>query len=163
MTVCQRSIGLIPDDANQDLERTAKAAAPARDDLVVYFPLRRSHLGQTDLSYPTTGRSAPVPRLGTLIRMGTTHLDFSLRIGATGSRVPCKSPVQSHAAFMPDAVWAEIRTPPRLVPGYRLPPGFDSVSKLSTRHQRFACARLSEPYLTGSRFAFFRNVHHDGS
>jgi len=31
--------------------------------------------------------------------------------------VPCKSPVQSHAAFMPDAAWAAIRTPPRLVPG----------------------------------------------
>src|SRR5262252_8900797 len=45
--------------------------------------------------FPTTGRSAPVPRLGTLILMGATHLDFSLRIGATGSHVPCKSPVQS--------------------------------------------------------------------
>jgi len=57
-----------------------------------------------------------VPRLGTLILMGATHLDFSLRIEATGSHGPCKSPVQSLAAFMPDAVWAEIR-PPRLVPG----------------------------------------------
>ena len=46
-----------------------------------------------------------------------TFMDFSLRIGATGSHVPCKSPVQVHAAFMPDAVWAAIRTPPRLVPG----------------------------------------------
>src|SRR5215470_20185754 len=27
--------------------------------------------------FPTTGRSAPVPRLGTLILMGATHLDFS--------------------------------------------------------------------------------------
>ena len=44
-------------------------------------------------------------------------MDRSLRIGATGSDVPCKSPVQSHAAFMPDAVWAVIRIPPRLVPG----------------------------------------------
>jgi hypothetical protein len=44
-------------------------------------------------------------------------LDVSLRIEATGSHVPCKSLPQSHAAFMPDAVWAEIRTPPRLVPG----------------------------------------------
>ena len=44
--------------------------------------------------YPTTGCSAPVPRLGTLILMGTTHLDFSLRIGATGPHVPCKSPCQ---------------------------------------------------------------------
>ena len=66
---------------------------------------------------PTTGRSAPVPRFGTLILAGASRLDVSLGIGATGSHVPCKSPVQSHATFMPDAVWAEIRTPPRLVPG----------------------------------------------
>ena len=65
----------------------------------------------------TTSCPAPVPRIGTLVLMRATHLDFSLRIGATGSHVPCKSPVQSHAAFMPDAVWAAIRTPPRLVPG----------------------------------------------
>ena len=64
-----------------------------------------------------TGCSAPVPRIGTPIVAGASRLDRSLRIGATGSHVPCKSPVQSHAAFMPDAVWAVIRTPPRLVPG----------------------------------------------
>src|ERR1700693_2903887 len=103
---------------------------------------------------PTTDRSVPVPRFGTLILMGTTHLDFSLRIGATGSHVPRKSQVRSHAAFMPDAVRAAIRPPPGLVPGQRLLPGFDIVYTLSTRHQRFAFARLSEPYLTGSCPAF---------
>src|SRR4051794_9459162 len=66
---------------------------------------------------PTTSCSAPVPRVGTLILVGTAHLDFSLGIGATGSHVPCKSLVQSHATFMPDAAWAAIRPPPRLVPG----------------------------------------------
>src|SRR5215471_795612 len=35
---------------DQDLERTAKAAAPAGDDLVMHFFLRRSHLGRADLS-----------------------------------------------------------------------------------------------------------------
>ena len=34
---------------------------------------------------------------------------------------------------------------PRLIPGERLPPGFDVIDTLSTRHQRFACARLSQP------------------
>src|SRR5208337_3605412 len=53
----------------------------------------------------TTGCSAPVPRIGTLILAGTACLDFSLRIGATGSRVPHRSLDQSHAAFMPDAAW----------------------------------------------------------
>src|SRR5215469_7262696 len=56
-----------------------------------------------------TGCSAPVPRLATLSLMGAAHLDFSRRIGATGSHVPCQSPSQSHAAFMPDAAWAAIR------------------------------------------------------
>src|SRR6516162_11940523 len=36
--------------ADQDLERTAKAAAPARDDLVMHFLLRRGHLDWADLS-----------------------------------------------------------------------------------------------------------------
>src|SRR5208283_3888054 len=35
---------------DQDLERTAKAAAPARDDLVMHFLLRRGHLDWADLS-----------------------------------------------------------------------------------------------------------------
>ena len=65
----------------------------------------------------TTGCSAPVPRLGNLTLIGTSYLGFSLNIGATGSRVPHESLVKSHAAFMPDAAWAEIRTPPRLIPG----------------------------------------------
>src|SRR6516162_2175757 len=39
---------------DQDLERTAKAAAPARDDLVMHFLLRRGHLDWADLS--VTGR-----------------------------------------------------------------------------------------------------------
>src|ERR1700760_88865 len=64
-----------------------------------------------------TGCSAPVPRIGTLTLIGSTYLDFSLSIGATGSRVPHRSLVQSHAASMPNAAWAAIRPPPRLVPG----------------------------------------------
>jgi len=48
---------------------------------------------------PTTGCSAPVPRFGTLILAGTARLDFSLGIGATGSHVPRKSQMQSHAAL----------------------------------------------------------------
>jgi hypothetical protein len=39
----------------------------------------------------TTGCSAPVPRIGTLILAGASCLDVSLRIGATGSHVPRKS------------------------------------------------------------------------
>src|SRR6516164_4888560 len=42
---------------DQDLERSAKAAAPARDDLVMHFLLRRSHVGRADLS--VTGHLRP--------------------------------------------------------------------------------------------------------
>jgi hypothetical protein len=66
---------------------------------------------------PTASCSVPVPRIGTLALTGASHLSVSLSIGATGSHVPCKSQSQSHAAFMPDVIWAAIRPSPRLVPG----------------------------------------------
>ena len=81
---------------------------------------------------PTTGRSAPVPRIGTLTLMGAAHLDFSLRIGATGSHVPRKSLVQSHATFMPDAAWAAIRHPPDSSRVNDFPPV--STSSIRFRH-----------------------------
>lgn len=40
---------------------------------------------------PTTGASAPVPRMGTQTFAATNRLDFSLRIGTTGSCVPYRS------------------------------------------------------------------------
>jgi len=55
---------------------------------------------------------------------------------------------------MPDAVWAANQDTPQTRPGLTTFPGFDIVHTLSTRHQRFAHARLSEPYLTGSRPPF---------
>src|SRR6516162_846189 len=72
----------------------------------------------------TTGCSAPVPRIGTLTLIGSTYLDFSLSIGATGSRVPHRSLVQGHAAFTPDAAWAAIRPPPGSSRVNEIPPRF---------------------------------------
>jgi hypothetical protein len=40
---------------------------------------------------PTTGASAPVPRIGTQTLAATNRLSFSLRIGTTGSCVPYRS------------------------------------------------------------------------
>ena len=37
---------------------------------------------------------------------------------------------------------------PRLVPGEQLPPGFDAIDTLSTRHRRFTFVRLLNSYLT---------------
>jgi hypothetical protein len=71
-------------------------------------------------------------------------------VGATGSHVPCKSPGQARAAYMPDAVWAVGRLPPDLSrsPGHA--PVSTPLKFLTTRHQRFAHARLPDPHLTRS-------------
>jgi hypothetical protein len=55
---------------------------------------------------------------------------------------------------MPDAAEPEIRTSAQLVPEQGGTSGFDIIQSLSTRHQRFAFARLFSPYLTSSSLAF---------
>jgi len=91
---------------------------------------------------------------------GFSHSDVSLRIGATGSHVPYKSLIRLRAAYMPDAARADFRITPELIPEARRTPGFDIILGISTRHQRFAFARLSGSYLTGSSPAFCCNAHH---
>jgi hypothetical protein len=76
-------------------------------------------------------------------------LDVSLGSGATGSHVPYKSLIRIRAAYMPDVAQAVFRTAPELIPGDGRTPGFDITFGISTRHQRFAFARLSGSYLTG--------------
>jgi hypothetical protein len=74
------------------------------------------------------GCSVPVPHIGTLTLAGITHLDFSLNIRATGSRVPQKSLIRVHAASKPDAVRAGLQGSARTRPrGHYHPPGFDIV------------------------------------
>ena len=94
---------------------------------------------------------------------GSRRSDVSLRIGATGSHVPYKSLIRLRAAYMPDVARAVFRTAPELIPGAGRPPGFDITFGISTRHQRFACARLSGSHLTGSGPAFCCNAHHHRS
>src|SRR6266508_62629 len=71
-------------------------------------------------------------------------------LGATGSHVPCKSPGQARAAYMPDAVWAVSRLPPDLSRNPALAPVSTPLVFVTTRHQRFAHARLPDPHLTRS-------------
>jgi len=52
---------------------------------------------------------------------------------------------------------------PRLVPEHSFNPGFDVVQKFSTRHQRFACARLLDSHLMRSRRTFSHDAQHPGS
>src|ERR1022692_3256554 len=42
------------------------------------------------------------------------------------------------------------------------PPVLTSSNRISTLHRRFACARLSQPYLPGSPSQRFRSAHHRG-
>src|SRR3978361_1499680 len=51
-------------------------------------PSVRSHYRTIN---PTTGASAPVPRIGTRTLAATNRLGFSLRIGTTGSCVPYRT------------------------------------------------------------------------
>ena len=104
--------------------------------------------------HPTTGRSAPVPRIGTLVLAGATRSNVSLGIEATGSPVPHESLIRLHAAFGPGAARAGLQGSARADPRATTTPGFDTVDTISAGHQRFACARLSGPHLTGSRPAF---------
>jgi hypothetical protein len=53
-----------------------------------------------------------------------------------------------------DAAWTVSRTPSMLIPKECTPPVLTSSNPLSTRQQRFACARLSQSYLPKSRSDF---------
>jgi hypothetical protein len=103
---------------------------------------------------PTTDCSAPVPRIGILGLARVTRLACSLRIGTTGSPVPCKSLFQVHAAYQPDAVRAGLQVSAQTYPGVNTAPGSDIIDTVSTSHRRFALARLPGPHLTGSSPAF---------
>src|SRR5260370_17429561 len=64
----------------------------------------------------TTGCSAPVPRFGTLTLVGATYLDFSLRIGPTGSHVPRKSLTRSPPPLIPHAACPATTPSPHPLP-----------------------------------------------
>src|ERR1700754_538608 len=103
---------------------------------------------------PTTDCSAPVPRIGTQGLTGIARSTRSLCIGATGSHVPCKSLIQVHAAFEPDAARAGLQVSAQAYPGTTTIPGSDIFHTISAFHRRFAFARLPGPHLTGSSPAF---------
>src|SRR6202022_2077921 len=71
-----------------------------------------------------------------------------------GSHVPYKSQIELRAASMPDAAWAVSVHPPSLSRKMGQPPVLTSSNRISTLLQRFACARLSQSYLSKSRSDF---------
>ncbi len=90
-------------------------------------------------------------RIGTPVLAVVAACDLSLGIGTTGSHVPYKSLVELRAAYTPDAARAAFRKPPNSSREKGQPPVSTSSNRISTLHQRFARARLSQPYLPGSR------------
>src|ERR1700751_5186242 len=84
-------------------------------------PLVRPHYRALN---PNTGCSVPVLRLGTLILMGASHLDFSLRIGAQvptfRAREPSSASRRLHAGCRPGSNQAI----PRTCPGSTTSPRF---------------------------------------
>ena len=69
-----------------------------------------------------------------------------------GSQVPSESPNESHASSTPDAAWPVSRLSARLFPEQSEGSGFDVINDgLRCFSQRFACARLSHPYMTRSK------------
>jgi hypothetical protein len=62
---------------------------------------------------------------------------------------------------MPDAIWAVSRLPPDLSRSPGLAPVSTPLEFVTTRHQRFAHARLPDPHLTRSCRAFSRSAHHE--
>ena len=114
--------------------------------------------------FPSTGVSAPVPRIGTQTLAAAGRLGCSLNIGTTSSCVPYRSLSQGHAAFMPDADWAVSRRLPILARGIEVGiPVSTSPEYVTTRHQRFTCVRLLETHLMKYSSAFSHNAHHQGS
>ena len=56
---------------------------------------------------------------------------------------------------------ASQRAPARLIPGQKVTPGSDATYSVTTRQQRFACARLPGPHLTSFHGRLLRIAHHD--
>src|SRR5215470_12691354 len=77
-----------------------------------------------------------------------------------GSHVPYKSQIQLRAVYMPDAAWAVSGHPPSWSRRQGQPPVLTSSKPLSTLHGRFACARLSQSYLSESSSDFSATFHH---
>src|SRR5882757_2601520 len=67
-----------------------------------------------------------------------------------GSHVPYKSQIELRAAYMPGCRSGRLRHLPSLSRRQGQPPVLTSPKPLSTLHRRFACARLSQSYLSKS-------------
>ena len=112
---------------------------------------------------PTTGCSAPVPRIGTLVLAGSTRSNVSLGIEATGSHVPHESLIRLHAAFKPDAARAGLQGSARADPRDDSTPGSDTVATISARSSAVRLRSSLRTTPDGIESRLFRNAHHGRS
>ena len=97
--------------------------------------------------------------------LGTLPLAPGKTGDSTGTRLPAfraKAADRARAAFMPGTAWPVNGYPPSSIPELLGCPGSDATYLVSTRHQRFAYARLPDPRLTPIPGAFSSIAHHDG-
>jgi len=103
-----------------------------------------------------------VPRIGTQPLAGLLLGDLPLpadgqtdQPACRGDRFPCSTqePEPRSRHLHAGHHLASRQAPARLVPEQLLDPGFDVIQAVSTRHQRFASARLRDSHLTRSRRA----------
>ena len=101
----------------------------------------------------TTSQSASAPRDGTQSLTVSPRPGHSLSppyqavSGRAFSRSTRKQPDQTRVASMPDTAWPVNGHPPDSSRDHEDVPVLMPSKKISTLHQRFACARLSDPYL----------------
>src|SRR3989339_272462 len=88
--------------------------------------------------FATTLRSVPVPRISTQILVGLPLAPLLLHRCDRSPRPPHK-PMPSSRRLHAGRHLDSKQVSSRLVPGQRLPPGFDDIPTLSTSSRRFIC------------------------
>ena len=98
----------------------------------------------------TTEQSAPGRRIGTFGLAILPLVPFPLPSLTRFSSSVRKPELESRLLYTGHRL-ASKQVSARLLPELGGNPGFDAVYGVSMRHQRFTCARLSNPYMTESK------------
>jgi hypothetical protein len=121
----------------------------------------------------TTGRSALLPRRSVSplprrsARLGSFPVDTAMTTTAPvrGEEFSCSmsKPGPSSRHLYAGHRRGRKQITPRLIPEKSPIPGFDVISCVTTRHQRFTHVRLLDPHLPPSTRRLFHDAHHHGS
>ena len=124
-------------------------------------PLCSSRITSLHRSYGAVRPSAP-------IRYSRLAVDAACASPLASERlvpaVPHESPDQIHASYTPVAVCPVVRHLTDSSQEMETPLVLTTILWITTRHRRFTCVRLSDPYLLGVQpRRFDPNAHHHGS